>query len=243
MNNTIILDTETTGLEDPRLVQLAFKLHGKETVSHMFKPPKPIEIGATATHHITNEMVADKEPFEKSSVKIALEGLLEKNVLVAHNAKFDLKVLKNEGVECKFFIDTLRLARHLTESEKHNLQHLRYFFKIDVSAKAHDAAGDVDVLEKIFGKLVEIGKTASGISEHRELMVYLIELSRQPCLIKIMTFGKHRGRTFLEILHDSRDYLEWLVRTKEEEVRLGKIDPDDDILYSALTWLNHERPN
>lgn len=243
MKNILILDTETTGLNDPRLVQLAYKFIGHEAESHLFKPPKPIETGAMATHHITNEMVAEKEPFDGSVIQSILKDHISGNVLVAHNAKFDLKVLKNEGVECKFYIDTLRLARHLTEADKHNLQHLRYYFKIDVDAQAHDAKGDVDVLEKIFLKLVELAKEFSGISDEKELIVYLINLSRKPVLLKTMPFGKHAGKDFIFLLHNERGYLEWLYKTKKQEIDKGECDPDDDILYSILTYLRHERPN
>ena len=148
----IILDTETTDKErDSRLVQLAYKVRDtKEMVNAYFKPPVEIAIGAMAVHHVTNEMVADKLAFDASLEKKRLIELLETGIVVAHNAQFDVNILKNEGVEVGQFIDTLRVARHLIESDQHSLQYLRYLLKLNIEAEAHDALGDVNVLEALF---------------------------------------------------------------------------------------------
>ena len=49
----ILLDTETTDLQNARLIQLAYKNLGSgEVVNEFFKPPVPISYGAMATHHV-----------------------------------------------------------------------------------------------------------------------------------------------------------------------------------------------
>ena len=61
--NILFLDTETTGLENGRIVQLAYKNRGdKDTFVEYYKPPVPIEFGAMGTHHITEKMVANEPP-------------------------------------------------------------------------------------------------------------------------------------------------------------------------------------
>lgn len=64
------LDTETTGLSNGRLVQLAYEVYDSEDTGSnglckncTYKPPVPIELEAMATHHITEKMVADMPPF------------------------------------------------------------------------------------------------------------------------------------------------------------------------------------
>ncbi|MCP3873243.1 MAG: 3'-5' exonuclease, partial [Desulfobacteraceae bacterium] len=97
----IFLDTETTGTgEKDRLCQLAYKIEGGDIVNKLFKPPLPIEIGAMCVHHITNEMVENKPVFKDSNDHQKLVDLLndDKNILVAHNAKFDVDMLIKEGV-------------------------------------------------------------------------------------------------------------------------------------------------
>jgi len=51
-------------------------------------------------HHITNEMVENKPAFKDSFEYQKLVDLLndDKNILVAHNAKFDIDMLEREGI-------------------------------------------------------------------------------------------------------------------------------------------------
>ena len=71
-----------------------------------------------------------------------------KNILVAHNAKFDIDMLIKEDVHPKKVICTLKVARHMDPNgviPKYNLQYLRYFLGIKVEATAHDALGDIQI--------------------------------------------------------------------------------------------------
>jgi len=96
----IYLDTETTGNgPDDRLCQIAFKPENGPAVCELFNPGKPISIDAMAVHHITNKMVEDKPPFRGSEVCDQLDELVADvdNVIVAHNAQFDMQMLHMEG--------------------------------------------------------------------------------------------------------------------------------------------------
>ena len=81
----------------------------------MFNPGKPISIDAMVVHHITDKMVEDKPPFFGSEAHEQLEKLIadESNVLVAHNAPFDMRMLHMEGLFCPRVICTFKLARYL----------------------------------------------------------------------------------------------------------------------------------
>src|SRR6185312_10051345 len=112
--NLIFLDTETTGLDNGRLVQLAYKLQDEDMMLvEFYKPPVPIDIEAMAVHHITEKKVADKPQFEKSATFKALSTLLPRSILVAHNAKFDMGVLEREGIIAQDFICTMKVAKAL----------------------------------------------------------------------------------------------------------------------------------
>jgi len=135
-----------------------YKLENSEIVNKLFKPPLPIEIEAMSVHHITNEMVAGKPAFKESPDYQKLVDLLnnDTNILVAHNAKFDVDMLVKEGVHPKKVICTLKLARHLDPNgviPKYKLQYLRYYLGIQIQATAHDALVDILVLEKLFERL------------------------------------------------------------------------------------------
>ena len=96
MKDLIFLDTETTGNEvgKDRLVQVCYEASG-EIKNEYFKPPLPMSVKAMSVTHITNKMLEDKPPFEGSEMKAELELLLREGVMVAHNAAFDIAMLKD----------------------------------------------------------------------------------------------------------------------------------------------------
>ncbi len=154
MTKIVFFDTETTGnTEKDFLCQIAYKTAGEksESFTGLYKPAIKIPPEASAVHHITNKMVAEKSSFSESSDLPKIKKLFEAKdaIVVAHNAPFDLAIIKKEGIAPNKFICTLRLARHLDPQEKidrYNLQYLRYLLEIEIDATAHDALGDVLVL-------------------------------------------------------------------------------------------------
>lgn len=227
----IFLDTETTGTEkDDRLCQLAYKLETGEIVNQLFKPPLPISIGSMCVHHITNEMVADKPAFQDSHDHQKLAGLLndDKNILVAHNARFDVDMLEKENIHPKKVICTLKLARHLDPNgviPRYSLQYLRYFLGIQIEATAHDALGDILVLEKLFERLfAKMSKSIGPAAVENRMM----NISSKPVLLSRMYFGKHKGQRFREI---PKDYLQWLS---------GTDDLDEDLKFTVGHYLNNQ---
>lgn len=212
----IFLDTETTGTEpEDRLCQLAFKTEAGLVVNELFNPKRPISIEAMAVHHITNRMVAEKPPFRESATYSSLQGLLKDagNVVVAHNAQFDVEMLKREGLHPSRVICTLKLARFLDPKgtiPQYNLQYLRYYLDLEIEATPHDALGDIMVLEALF-KRIEAKFARIGTPEVRGEM---IRISSAPVLISRMPFGKHKGALIGEV---PPDYLEWLAGTELDE--------------------------
>ena len=113
MKNIIFFDTETTGnTEKDLLCQIAYKNKDEDFVA-LYNPNLKIPPEASAVHHITNKMVADKPVFKESAEYEKIKNLFEdeNTVLVAHNAVFDLMIIKKESIEPKNFICTLRVAR------------------------------------------------------------------------------------------------------------------------------------
>ena len=239
MRKIIFFDTETTGnTEKDFLCQIAYKT-GDESFVGLYKPPIKIPPEASAVHHITNKMLVDKISFSENPDSKKIKALFEdgNSVVVAHNAQFDLMIIKKEDIEPKKFICTLRLARHLDPEgkiERYNLQYLRYLLELEVEATAHDALGDVLVLEKLFErlkkKLIEVEK----IDEKDEDAVLnkMIEISSHPSLFKYINFGKHNGKEIKEIARIDPGYLEWLLKQKEESDQI-----DEDWIYTLKHYL------
>ncbi len=231
MSELIFLDTEATGNEPgkDRLCQVCYKTEKGGVKMGYFKPPIPISVEAMSVTHITNKMVENAEAFAGSEMKRELEALLKDGVLVAHNALFDIAMLKAEGVEVRYFIDTLRVARHLDGENKipeYNLQFLRYFLDLDIEADAHDAAADVLVLEAVFKRLQA---KLPDIDE-------LVAISSRPTLFKNFIFGKYKGKNIEDIFKTDRRYMEWLLNT----MLAAGSDTDEDWIYTLQHYLQKE---
>ncbi len=218
----IFLDTETTGNgADDRLCQLAFKTTDGLLVNEIFNPGIPITVDAMSIHHITNEMVKNKPEFEYSEAYLMLKELIStnNNVIVAHNAIFDIDMLGREGIQSNRYICTLKLARAFDTKgiiPKYNLQYLRYFLNLNVKAKPHDALGDIRVLEALFKRLYSRARKQFGDGAIDEM----ISISKHPVLIKRIPFGKYKGIMFNDV---PMEYLHWLRDT----------DIDGDLEYTV----------
>lgn len=236
MRKLIFLDTEATGndLSKDRLCQICYVVEG-ETYLEYFKPEIPISVKAMSITHITNKMVEGKESFKDSEMKKHLQGLLEEGVLVAHNANFDIAMLRNDGVEVPRFICTLRVARYLDEDgtiPEYNLQYLRYYLDLEIEGQAHDALGDVRVLEALFSRLFK--KVRGETETDEEAIEKMIEISAKPSLFKNFMFGKYKGQSVAMVAETDRPYLEWLLNQK---VQNGE-ENDQDWIYTLRHYLN-----
>ena len=225
----IFLDTETTGIENGRLIQLAYKKQGDSAMFvEYYKPPVPIDIEAMSVHHITEKKVADKTPFERSPTHGALSALLANSILVAHNAKFDIGILEREGIDTPHYICTMRIAKTMYDYPQYKMQYLRYLWDIDNSAaNAHDAEGDVIILEKVFEHMLEEYTKEHHLSEEETIKKF-VEISENPMLLRKANFGKYTGKTFEEIKTIDRPYLEWMGTLK---------DKDEDFIYTVNHYL------
>jgi exodeoxyribonuclease X len=236
MQRIIFFDTETTGnTEKDFLCQIAYKNENESFVG-LYKPPIKIPPEASAVHHITNKMLEDKPAFGESSDLPKIKELFENknSVVVAHNAPFDLMIVKKEGIIPANFICTLRLARYLDPDdkiEKYNLQYLRYFLDIEIDAAAHDALGDVLVLEKLYERLKKKLMEKEKLDEN-EVVQKMIEISSHPTLFKSIKFGKHSGKNIEEIMKVDRGYLEWLLAQKIDSDQI-----DEDWIYTLKHYL------
>lgn len=237
MKKIIFFDTETTGNEPKKdfVCQLAYKTN-TETFNELYKPSIPIPPEASAITHITNKMVAEKKAFQESENYKNIKTLFENpdSVVVAHNAKFDLAIIEKENIIPSNFICTLRVARALDKENiipQYKLQYLRYYLDIDIEASAHDALGDVLVLEKLFERLLtKIMKEES--CDEEKAIEKMIDISSRPSLMNMFNFGKYNGKTVKEVSIIDRGYLEWMLAQKEQNP-----DNEEDWIYTLRYYL------
>jgi DNA polymerase-3 subunit epsilon len=92
LDDWVILDTETTGLYDAEIVEIAIVNHkGEPLLNTLIKPSIPIPAEVTEIHGITDEMVADAPTFPEVYSRI-VEVLENKRILI-YNSEFDIKIL------------------------------------------------------------------------------------------------------------------------------------------------------
>lgn len=245
MAKYILLDTETTGAgENDRVIQLGFMvLDGKNVQVHndLCSSTVPIGYGAMEVHGITPDAIEGKPACGETSAFKALNELnIADNVMIIHNAPFDLGMLAKENFTSKMrLIDTLRCSKHLfDEEEAHRLQFFRYrlgLYKLEqaeadalgIVVKAHDAIGDVLVL-KLF--LTELRKKLTERFGAVNPIDKMVELTQTPVFItKPLKFGKHKGKTLSEIVAADRGYLSWMLANME--------NLDEDMKYSIARVL------
>jgi DNA polymerase-3 subunit epsilon len=87
-NDFCVLDTETTGLYEGEIIQIAV-IHssGKVLVDTLVKPVMPIPADATKIHGITDEMCKDAPIWP--DVAKALQLVLDNKLVVVYNATYD----------------------------------------------------------------------------------------------------------------------------------------------------------
>lgn len=240
MPKYILLDTETTGAgESDRIIQLGFMvLEGKnvEVYNDLCRSDVPIGYGAMEVHGITPEMIEGlPECCETAAFKALNEINTPDNVLIIHNAPFDLGMLAKENFNSNMrLIDTLRCAKHLFDDEEaHRLQYFRYrlgLYKIEeaeaaslgIEVKAHDAIGDVLVLKLFLSELRKRLEERFGAINPIDKMV---ELTQTPVLnTRPLKFGKYKGKTLTEIAEVDKGYLGWMLGNMESL--------DEDMRYS-----------
>ena len=222
----VIFDTETTGKNDPKLVEAAgivldgdgveIDLRAVARYCERYNPGKPIEPGALATHHILDEDVASCPPAESFNIHDWFASPDDFVYLIGHNVDYDWDVIGKP--DCRR-IDTLALYRRFfPELDSHSLGAVVYFILPHEQArrllkdKAHGGAADCEATRHILLKCLA-GVKKMGFPLTWEGLWQCSEECRIPTHFP---FGKHRGVPLSEL---PRDYVDWCLRN------LSDIDP------------------
>jgi DNA polymerase-3 subunit epsilon/exodeoxyribonuclease X len=228
----IFLDTETTGLEAKDRICALGMITEDEVHYELIHPGKKIPPGASAIHHITNEMVKDSPAFAESQSAEKLKSLnTPENILVSHNAPFELDMLQKEGIAWQGgVIDTLKCSKSLMDDlEGYALQFLRYelrlyreevnvFEKHQIGIVPHHALSDALHTKMVLEYLLDLADVER-----------LIEISKSHVLLTRLPFGKYAKKRIEEIALKDPSYLKWMVESL--------MDMDEDLRYSIEHYL------
>ncbi|WP_368356259.1 DUF3820 family protein [Acidithiobacillus montserratensis] len=206
MPQTIIIDTETTGRNEPQAVEIAWiapntpaQLQTVADFQQRYLPDKPIEFGAMATHHI---LPADLEGCPSPS-DFALPP--DTAYIIGHNIDYDWQVIGSPDVRR---ICTLAMARRIwPNTDSHSLSALTYFLATDLDKarraiqNAHSAWHDIHFTRDLLACILK----EHPVDSWDELWHF-----SEDCRIPThMPFGKHRGVPIPDL---PADYVAWARR-------------------------------
>ena len=209
----IYLDTETTGLEKPEVIEVGWVSaeESRQGVTR-FKPSSPISLGAMLTHGILEEDLRDC-----SAPDTALGYVPKAHFWIGHNIQFDWEALgAPAGIT---LIDMLPMARALLpklDSHKLGVLYLHFFGasrrSLDFLKQSHGALFDSLLARLVLPELLALGgKTHLLCDEGMPELYSWIEELKVP---KIMTFGKYKGMAIRDVPYG---YVTWYRRQEDQD--------------------------
>jgi DNA polymerase-3 subunit epsilon len=173
----VVFDTETTGL-DPyqghRLVEigcveLVNRFPTGQTFHRYLNPERDIPPEVFAVHGLASDFLKVKPVF--ANIATDLLDFIGGDLLVAHNAAFDLGFLNAEleridraAIPRDRLVDTLLLARRKYPGSPNRLDDLCIRFGIDNSHRTkHGALLDAELLAEVYVELVDARQAQLGL--------------------------------------------------------------------------------
>ena len=221
----IVLDTETTGADPTKdkPIELAYVVVQNFKIEYpkswFIDPGCLVPPEASAVHHLVDEDLVGAKTWAELWPEV--EPDLKGQVIVAHNAPFDIGMLPE--LKDNPVIDTLRLARHLWPKGtvnangfplvNHQQQTIRYWLglKIDtMGLAAHRAAADILVTAELLLAQIRLYLECGGEDDLDAMIEYLAT----PIEVRSLSFGKHANEPLQKV---PSSYLEFLLDKDKEK--------------------------
>ena len=223
------IDLETTGvsLSTDRIVEIAIiKVlpdGSRQVKRKLINPQIPIPKQASDIHGISDEMVKDASSFKQAANEIKM--FIENCDLGGYNSnRFDIPILMEEFLRAGMDVD-------LSNRRMVDVQHIFYtmeprtltaaykFFCEKELLAAHSAEADVSATIDVFmaqlKKYQILGNDLDsilGVIGEEKIVDYARRFSFDDKGNEIFNFGKHKGRTVVEVLKAEPQYYDWMMR-------------------------------
>lgn len=239
LKSCLVLDTETNSddYKIAEIIESGFVIRENEdwtifqelhNTVEMIIPPKVESIC-----YITNEMIADKEPFvnTKEVFQEVVNGYKD-GYLVAHNHFYDMRVLERHGINTSKhnWICTWRMAKKLfadvPEIEETNLPYLRFALKLNVPIEmyCHRAGNDSFMTGRLLEYFVDMMEEMGILNPNESYGPQIANWAAEPIIYKRMPFGKHKGELMTEV---PTSYWNWAMKnTHWFDETADNFDPD-----------------
>ena len=162
----IVIDTETTGLDyksgdriiEVGCVELRNHIPTGNNLQFYCRPDRDISDGAKTIVGLSDEFLKTQKTFEENHKKLL--DFIKEDVLIIHNASFDLGFINKElsliGMPpiTNPVIDTVSLAREVLNTRIANLDYLCRRLNVDLSERSfHGALLDSQLLASVYLEL------------------------------------------------------------------------------------------
>ena len=208
-NEFYIIDTETASLKGGIVEYAHLKIDNDLNVLEecclRLNPERPIDPGASAVHGITDEDVANCPTASEALPKFG-----KPINFIAHNAKFDKRMLAAYIDVAYTFCSLAASRKHIKHTTNHKLETLQRELNFP-EQKSHSALGDVYTVRDLLQYLCST--TGATLQE-------LFMRAQTARIVHFMPFGKYKGQPILRV---PRDYREWL---------LNQGDLDEDLTFT-----------
>ncbi len=189
-NRQIILDTETTGMNEfgahyeghciieIGAVEMINRRYTGRKLHLYIKPDRLVDPEAIKVHGITDKMLADKPDF--SAIAQEFIDFIKGAELIIHNAPFDIGFMDYEFKKHNFNIntadiclitDTLQMARQIYPGKRNSLDALCDRLNIDNSKRTlHGALLDAEILGDVYLAMTGGQTSLFGDEEHTPII-------------------------------------------------------------------------
>jgi DNA polymerase III subunit epsilon len=213
---TVVLDTETTGLEHSlghRIIEIGcIEMFGrtitKNTFHHFINPEREIDAGAQAVHGIALEDLVGKPKF--ADIADELIAFLTGANIVIHNAPFDVGFMNAEFKrlgkppvhEFAQITDSLPMARAQFPGKKNSLDALCERLDVDNSGRTfHGALLDAQLLAEVYLGLTRGQESLSIDLESGSSALKKIETQSAPArIVRASEEEEAAHRAYLETM-------------------------------------------
>lgn len=225
----VFIDIEATGSNPgtDRIVEIAMIKYlpdGQKTVKRkLINPEKPIPQNCVDIHGITDEMVKDAPVFKQAAH--AIKQFLDGCDLSCYNAfRLDIPMLVEEFLRADIDFDMksrkiVDVQKIFHQMEQRTLSAAYKFYCNKTLDGAHGAEIDAEATAEILSAQLErypqLGNTVDsvlkGLGENN-----LIDFARRfiynDKAEECFNFGKHKGKTVLEVLKSEPQYYDWMMK-------------------------------
>ena len=223
-----VFDLETTGVNiaKDRIVEIsilkAFPDGSEKEKTWLVNPEMSIPAEATAVHGITNEKVADAPTFKELSVEIY--SWFKGSDLAGYNSdRFDIPLLAEEMLRAEIDVDfknhkSVDVQTIFHKMEQRTLAAAYKFYCSKELENAHSASADTkatfEVLKAQIDHYEDLENDVDMLSQfttRHSSVDFAGYIRRNKENEPIFSFGKHKGKTVVEVLEREPGYFGWLM--------------------------------